>query len=66
MVIDRFIPGSSQTIEAEPTLNGTDFNDTEAALVVLVEKFGEEGLQKFAAKIQADPSLVKQIKAFFS
>lgn len=66
MVIDRFIPGSSQTMEAEPTLNGTDFNDTEAALVILVEKFGEEWLQKFAAKIQADPSLVKQIKAFFS
>jgi len=66
MVIDRFIPGSSQTINAEPVLNGTDLNTTEAALVILVENFGEEWLQKFAAKVAADPKLVTQIKAFFS
>jgi hypothetical protein len=67
MIIDRFVPGSTQTMETEPTLNGTDdLTGTEAALVILVEQFGEEWLQKFAAKVKADPSLVKQIKAFFS
>ena len=49
------------------TLNGTeDLNSTEAALVILVEKFGEEWLQKFAAKVQAEPHIVPQIKTFFS
>ena len=67
MIIDRFIPGSSQAMEAEPVLNGTEnLNGTEQALVILVEKFGEEWLQKFAAKVSADPKLVPQIKAFFS
>jgi hypothetical protein len=66
MIIDRFIPGGSQQMEAEPVLNGTDLNSTEQALVILVEKFGEEWLQKFAAKVAADPKLVPQIKAFFS
>ena len=67
MIIDRFIPGSSQAMEAEPVLNGTEnLNGTEQALVILVEKCGEEWLQKFAAKVSADPKLVPQIKAFFS
>lgn len=66
MIIDRFIPGSSQAMPAEPVLNGTDLNSTEAALVILVEKFGEDWLQKFAAKVQAEPHIVPQIKAFFS
>ena len=71
MLLDRFIGGnSSQSIPtSEPALQGTDgeqFNPTEAALVILVNAFGEEWLQKFAAKIQADPKLINQIKAFFS
>jgi hypothetical protein len=66
MVIDRFVPGAAQTMDSEPILNGTGLNGTEEALVILVEQFGEEWLQKFAAKVQADPALVKQIKAFFS
>jgi hypothetical protein len=66
MVLDRFVPGSSQTMQAEPVLNGTELNTTEAALVVLVENFGEEWLQKFAAKVANDPKIVPQIKAFFS
>jgi hypothetical protein len=71
MLLDRFIGGNStQTIPtSEPALQGTDgeqFNPTEAALVILVNAFGEEWLQKFSAKIQADPKLINQIKAFFS
>lgn len=58
MVIDRFIPGSSKVTNAEPVLNGTeDLNPTEQALVILVDKFGEEWLQKFAAKVQNEPHL---------
>lgn len=59
-------------MEAEPALNGTEtidtsnMNETERALVILVEKFGEEWLKKFAAKIQAEPHIVPQIKNFFS
>jgi hypothetical protein len=66
MIIDRFVPGSSQAINSEPLLNGTELNNTEAALVILVENFGEEWLQKFAAKVANDPKIVPQIKAFFS
>jgi hypothetical protein len=55
--------------ESEPVLNGTDtenMNPTEKALVILVQNFGEEWLQKFASKIQAEPHIVPQIKNFFS
>jgi len=72
MLLDRFMGGNSTTIEtAEPALQGTQpdqqtLNPTEAALVILVNSFGEEWLQKFAAKIKAEPHLINQIKAFFS
>lgn len=72
MLLDRFMGGNSTTIEtAEPALQGTDgeqpqLNPTEQALVILVNSFGEEWLQKFAAKIKAEPHLINQIKAFFS
>jgi hypothetical protein len=72
MLIERWVmPGSSETIDTETAaamLQGTDTetSPTEAALIILVEKFGEEWLQKFAAKIKAEPHLVNQIKNFFS
>jgi hypothetical protein len=72
MLLDRFIGGnSSQSIPvSEPALQGTDgepqLNPTEAALVILVNSFGEEWLQKFAAKIKSEPHLINQIKSFFS
>jgi hypothetical protein len=72
MLLDRFIGGNStQSIPvSEPALQGTDgeqqLNPTEAALVILVNSFGEEWLQKFASKIKAEPHLINQIKAFFS
>jgi hypothetical protein len=58
----------------ETALNGTDTEDydttnmteTEKALVVLVQNFGEEWIKKFAKKIQNEPNIVPQIKNFFS
>ena len=67
--------GISKSEAPEPALNGTateteydtsNMNETEKALVILVQKFGEEWLQKFAAKIEREPHLVNQIKNFFS
>ena len=72
MLLDRFMGGNSTAIQtAEPALQGTDqetstLNPTEQALVILVNSFGEEWLQKFAAKIKSEPHLINQIKAFFS
>lgn len=65
------IPGKNVSSETEPVLQGTEIdienmNATEKALVILVQKFGEEWLQKFAAKVQNEPNLVNQIKNFFS
>jgi len=65
------IPGKNVSSETEPVLQGTEIdtenmNETEKALVILVQKFGEEWLQKFAAKVQNEPNLVNQIKNFFS
>ena len=62
---------SKNVNDSEPVLQGTEINtenmnETEQALVILVQKFGEEWLQKFAKKIQAEPGLVNQIKNFFS
>lgn len=62
------IPKNNIT-ETEPVLQGTEtenMNKTEQALVILVNQFGEEWLQKFAAKVQAEPHIVNQIKNFFS
>ena len=67
--------GIPKNAAPEPALNGTateteydtsNMNETEKALVILVQKFGEEWLQKFAAKIEREPQLVNQIKNFFS
>jgi len=72
MLLDRFMGGNSTAIPTtEPALQGTDqetstLNPTEQALVILVNSFGEEWLQKFAAKIKAEPHLINKIKAFFS
>jgi hypothetical protein len=71
MLIGRFIGISpiETATETEPVLNGTDtenMNPTEKALVILVQNFGEEWLQKFASKIQKEPHIVPQIKNFFS
>lgn len=72
MLMERFlgVPGGSIETETETALQGTntttDMNPTEQALVILVQKFGEEWLQKFAAKIEKEPHLVNQIKSFFS
>lgn len=74
MLIGNFLGLPKNNLEAENSLNGTDgeqydttnMTDTEKALVILVQKFGEEWIQKFSAKIQADPSIVAKIKNFFS
>lgn len=72
MLITRFVGAPAKTqMEAEPALNGTDvdtsnMSDTEKALVVLVQNFGEEWLQKFAAKIQNEPHMVPMIKSYLS
>jgi hypothetical protein len=68
MIIERWVGGSgTTTMEAEPVLNGSEnLNVTENALAVIVNAFGEEWVQKFAAKVQREPNIVPQIKNFFS
>jgi len=69
MIIERWVGGvpGTTTMEAEPVLNGSeDLNATENALAVIVNAFGEEWVQKFAAKVQREPHIVPQIKNFFS
>jgi hypothetical protein len=73
MLIGNFLGLPKNNQEPQPALNGTDgeeydtthMSDTEKALVLIVKNFGEDWIKKFAAKIQADPSLVSQIKNFF-
>lgn len=73
MLIGNFLGIPKNTPAPETALNGTEteydtsnMNETEKALVILVQKFGEEWLQKFAKKIEAEPHIVPQIKNFFS
>lgn len=74
MLIGNMLGLSKTSAVNEPALNGTEteqydtsnMNETEKALVILVQKFGEEWLQKFAKKIEAEPHIVPQIKNFFS
>ena len=64
------LPGKNISTETEPVLQGTEetenMSETEKALVILVQNFGEKWLQNFAAKIKAEPHIVPQIKNFFS
>ena len=64
------LPGKNISTEIEPVLQGTEetenMSETEKALVILVQNFGEKWLQNFAAKIKAEPHIVPQIKNFFS
>lgn len=73
MLIGNFLGIPKNEPVAETALNGTEtdydttnMNETEKALVILVQNFGEEWLQKFAAKIKNEPHIVPQIKNFFS
>jgi len=68
MIIERWVGGNgTTTMEAEPVLNGSeDLNETENALAIIVNAFGEDWVKKFAAKVQREPHIVPQIKNFFS
>ena len=73
MLVGNFLGLPKNSPAPEAALNGTEteydtsnMSDTEKALVILVQNFGEEWIKKFAAKIQNEPNIVPQIKNFFS
>jgi len=55
-----------QTAPKNTDVMAEELTDLENALAVLVNAFGEDWLINFAAKCQASPEIVPQIKSYFS
>jgi hypothetical protein len=73
MLVGNFLGLPKNNPAPEVALNGTEteydtsnMTDTEKALLILVQNFGEDWIKKFATKIQNEPNIVPQIKNFFS